>query len=99
MKNYMNKYFFMKNKITDLIINFTKKRSSISLFDGDDHLFKEILLNVDTYGEYGCGASTEWVFKNTNANIYSVDSSKIWANKVKEISKKSNKIINWNLIL
>ena len=52
------------------------------LFDGDDSLFKDLLKNSKNYGEYGCGLSTEWVLKNTNADIVSVDSSKVWINKI-----------------
>ena len=44
------------------------------LFDGDDSLFKDVLKTSKIFGEYGCGSSTEWVLKNTNADIVSVDS-------------------------
>lgn len=52
------------------------------LFDGDDDLFKRILLKTKVYGEYGCGASTKWVLNNTDAKILAVDTSSIWINKV-----------------
>ena len=52
------------------------------LFDGDDSLFKDVLKTSKIFGEYGCGLSTEWVLKNTNADIVSVDSSKVWINKI-----------------
>ena len=52
------------------------------LFDGDDSLFKDVLKTSKIFGEYGCGSSTEWVLENTNANILSVDSSKVWINKI-----------------
>jgi len=56
------------------------------LFDGDDGLFKEILKNTDTYFEYGCGKSTEFVYKYTNASIYAVDTSRDWVNKLQSIA-------------
>lgn len=62
------------------------------LFDGDDALFKEYILNANTFAEYGCGASTIWVFKNTNSTILSVDSSAIWIDKVNKSCGNSNKI-------
>ena len=52
------------------------------LFDGDDNLFKDVLKTSKIFGEYGCGSSTEWVLKNTNADIVSVDSSKVWVDKI-----------------
>ena len=52
------------------------------LFDGDDSLFKDLLKTSKIFGEYGCGSSTEWVLKNTNADIVSVDTSKVWINKI-----------------
>ena len=52
------------------------------LFDGDDSLFKDVLKTSKIFGEYGCGSSTEWVLKNTNADIVSVDSSKVWVDKI-----------------
>lgn len=39
-------------------------------------------MNASIYGEYGCGASTNWVYKNTNSYILSVDSSDIWIDRV-----------------
>ena len=52
------------------------------LFDGDDSLFKDVLKTSKIFGEYGCGSSTEWVLKNTNADIVSVDSSRDWVDKI-----------------
>jgi hypothetical protein len=53
-----------------------------TLFDGDDGLFKELLVEAKTYAEYGCGASTAWVFKHCECHILSVDSSEIWLQNV-----------------
>ena len=60
------------------------------LFDGDDSLFKNLILDVKTYFEYGCGKSTEYMYKNSNASIFSVDTSKEWASKTLNLSKNSN---------
>jgi hypothetical protein len=68
------------------------------LFDGDDGLFKEILRNTDTYFEYGCGKSTEFVYKYTNASIYAVDTSRDWVNKLQgiAITSASRRVnLNW----
>ena len=61
------------------------------LFDGDDRLFKNLILNVKTYFEYGCGKSTEYMYKKSNASIFSVDTSKEWAAKTLNLSKDSNR--------
>ncbi len=66
------------------LINKYKKRkhNSNTLFDGDDTLFKHVLSEVEIYGEYGCGRSTNWVLDNTSAKVLSVDSSNSWVRKV-----------------
>ena len=63
------------------------------LFDGDDSLFKDVLKTSKIFGEYGCGSSTEWVLKNTNANILSVDSSRDWVDKISSGNTAYNKRI------
>ena len=60
------------------------------LFDGDDNLFKSLISEVKTYFEYGCVKSTEYMYKNSNASIFSVDTSKEWAVKTLNLSKYSN---------
>jgi hypothetical protein len=52
------------------------------LFDGDDELFKKLILSIKVYGEYGCGKSTSFVLHNTNAKVLSVDSSKVWIDRI-----------------
>lgn len=64
-----------------------------TLFDGDDSLFKDVLKTSKIFGEYGCGSSTEWVLKNTNANILSVDSSRDWVDKISSGNAVYNKRI------
>ena len=64
------------------------------LFDGDDELFREVLLNIKTYGEYGCGKSTNWVLRNTSANVIAVDTSEKWVEAVQSKNIESNKKLN-----
>jgi hypothetical protein len=67
-----------------------------SLFDGSDKLFKATLTKETVYGEYGCGASTIWVLNNIGCEIFSVDSSHKWIDKVKnEMPSLSNGHIHW----
>jgi hypothetical protein len=54
------------------------------LFDGHDALFKRVVSTARVYGEYGVGASTEWVYANTNATIVAVETSPVWARSVLE---------------
>ena len=60
------------------------------LFDGDDGLFKKLILDAKIYFEYGCGKSTEYTYKNSKASIFSVDTSKEWAFKILNLSKGSS---------
>ena len=65
------------------------------IFDGDDYLFKQYLLNCNLYFEYGVGASTNWVLENTQSNIISVDTDKKWIDTI-HVSNKSSRIkLNW----
>ena len=68
------------------------------LFDGDDKLFKFLIRNIDTYFEYGCGKSTEYVYKYSNCNIYSVDTDQSWVRKTQQLTngKKDKRLnIDW----
>ena len=62
------------------------------LFDGDEGLFKEIVISAKTYAEYGCGASTIWVFNNTHCEIFSVDSSEVWLDEVERECGESERL-------
>ena len=62
------------------------------LFGGDDQLFKEVLSKAKIYAEYGSGASTIWVAKNTNCQIYSVDSSQAWLDIVEKKAAESSRL-------
>ena len=41
--------------------------ADVTLFDGDDYLFKKYIKNCDIYFEYGVGKSTNYVIENTKA--------------------------------
>ena len=60
------------------------------LFSRNDALFKKVLKNVKIYGEYGCGKSTVWVLQNTNAQVFSVDTSTYWINEVSKNNIENN---------
>lgn len=78
--------------------NLAKRFSAITLFDGDDFLFKELIKKSQIYFEYGCGKSTEYVYKYTSASIFSVDTSKDWVEKIKSVAKMENSErlnLNW----
>ncbi len=68
------------------------------LFDGDDELFKDLIKKINTYFEYGCGKSTEYVYKYSNCNIYSVDTDHSWVRKIQQLTngKKDKRLnIDW----
>ena len=72
-----------------------KLKDEITLFGGDDYLFKKYLKNCKIYFEYGVGDSTIWALNNTSSRIISVDTDKKWINKI-DISKNKKRInINW----
>ena len=78
--------------------NFKNRSNDQVLFDGDDKLFKDLIRNIDTYFEYGCGKSTEYVYKYSNCKIYSVDTDKNWVNKIQGLTngKKDQRLnIDW----
>ena len=59
---------------------------SKTLFDGDDGLFKKLIKDSKIYFEYGCGKSTEYVYRFTQSKIFAVDTSKEWVKKIEKIS-------------
>ena len=72
-----------------------RQRKEIILFDGDDYLFKQYLINCNIYFEYGVGASTRWVLENTKSKIISVDTDMKWINTI-NFSDQSPRIkLNW----
>lgn len=62
------------------------------LFNGDDQMFKEIIVDAGTYAEYGCGASTIWVANNTSCAILGVDSSDVWLDNVRKSCADTSKL-------
>ena len=71
------------------------QREQIILFDGDDYLFKQYLINCNIYFEYGVGASTRWVLENTKSKIISVDTDKKWINTINFSNQSSRIKLNW----
>ena len=71
------------------------KREENILFDGDDYLFKQYLINCNCYFEYGVGDSTRWVLENTNSKIISVDTDKNWINRIDVSNNRSRIKLNW----
>lgn len=75
-----------------------KQLEATTLFDGDDALFKELITNAELYFEYGCGKSTEFVYKYCSASIFSVDTSSDWVNKINRLrneGENSRLNIDW----
>ena len=59
-------------------------RRSNRLFRGDGKIFKSLARKSRVYGEYGMGKSTEWVGKNTDADIIAVDTSSVWVDATRK---------------
>ena len=86
-----NKIIKILNKIFKKMYNFINKKNPNFLFNGDGSLFKKITSNSKTYGEYGCGKSTLWIYNNTKNDIISVDTSKKWQSKISYKMKDKNR--------
>ena len=54
------------------------------LFRGDDQLFKSLVKQARSYGEYGMGSSTIWVLDHCKCTVMAVDSDPVWIGHVKE---------------
>ena len=66
------------------------------LFDGDDELFKRLIKNINIYFEYGVGKSTEYIYKYSKSDIYAVDTSKLWVQKINKLSSKDSRLnLKW----
>ncbi len=84
--------FKLSRRIYKLLVRLgliDSKSFDFVLFDGDDHLFKNEVKKTKVYAEYGCGASTIWVSNNSGCQIFSVDSSKVWIDRVRENCKNA----------
>ncbi|MDB3910844.1 hypothetical protein N9381_03410 [Paracoccaceae bacterium] len=62
------------------------------LFDGDETMFKQHVSGLKIYGEYGVGRSTEWLFRTTDAQIYSIDSDARWVKSVQQNCQYSDRL-------
>lgn len=51
-------------------------------WSGKSPFFEAIASSAEVYGEYGVGASTEWVYRNTENLIVATETSPEWARKV-----------------
>ena len=72
-----------------------KRFDDLILFDGDDGLFKSLIKNIDTYFEYGCGKSTEYLYRYSNCDIYSVDTDQEWITRIQKLTNgKKDKRLN-----
>ena len=54
------------------------------LFDGDGQLFEESVKGTKVYFEYGSGNSTIYMDKNSDAQIYTVDTNRNYLNGLKK---------------
>ena len=68
----------------------TKQIEASTLFDGNDGLFKELIEDVEIYFEYGCGKSTEYVYRITSAKIFAVDTSLQWIKKMESLKSEGS---------
>lgn len=66
---------------TELLKNF----EPITLFDGDDFIFKKLIKKTNVYFEYGCGKSTVYACQHSESKVYAVDTSSLWCNRIKQI--------------
>jgi hypothetical protein len=60
------------------------------LFEGHDRLFKDVMATCVQYIEFGCGESTIWTDRNTNARIASVDTSSEWIKRTSDLMTRQD---------
>jgi hypothetical protein len=90
----LEKFFNYLNYEIPFLIKYDE---DFELFGGDDALFKRLISQSVNYCEYGCGASTLWASRNTNSNIFSVDTSKEWRdNTARQLKEgRASKHVIW----
>lgn len=66
--------------ISRLLSSYADRRDT--LFDGDDSLYKETVLEARAYGEYGVGSSTIWVLNHLDVPVLAVDTDETWIQRV-----------------
>ena len=76
------------------LLNISSKRERrVLLFGGSEDLFKELINKSEVYGEYGMGQSTILALSNEDIKVFSVDSDRVWVEKIQSIcDKKSHQL-------
>lgn len=69
------------------------KNNTIDFGTKENEIFSKCLKESKVYGEYGCGGSTVFSFKNFTGKIISIDSSKEWIEIVKKQIDINDRII------
>ena len=65
-----------------------KKERRELLFGGSEDLFRELINKSQIYGEYGMGQSTINAMSNKHIKVFSVDSDRMWVEKIQSICNK-----------
>ena len=60
------------------------------LFEGSEDLFRELINKSQIYGEYGMGQSTINAMSNEHIKVFSVDSDRVWVEKIQSICNKKS---------
>lgn len=58
------------------------------LFDGEDHLFKELMRDCSVYGEYGMGRSTQYALDKSDCMVISVESDQDYSKLFQGVSER-----------
>ena len=69
----------LRNKLRERFVLESEKRLP---FSGSSALFVTSLNGVTKYAEYGSGHSTRWLLKNSDVEIFTVDTSKDWLDTI-----------------
>ena len=62
-----------------------KKQRRELLFGGSEDLFRQLIDKSQIYGEYGMGQSTINAMNNKHIKVFSVDSDRVWVEKIQSI--------------
>ena len=69
--------------------------SGSHLFDGEPDLFLQNARTSRLYGEYGMGASTVWMDRETEARILAVDTAERWVDATRAQMHRSGHDLRW----
>lgn len=69
--------------------------SGSHLFDGDNALFLDHAPRARLYGEYGMGASTVWMDRETGARIRAVDTAETWVEDTRARMRRKEHDLRW----